>query len=107
VGLAMTPVRDMVMLDPFNTRSLAFQVVTLQAHLAALPSLVDDGMLEAPDRIVVVLATEVETADAATITAEHMLDFGDALMRLSSAIADRYFLQGANAMPTVKLGGLA
>ena len=26
VGLALTPVRDMVMLDPFNTRSLAFQV---------------------------------------------------------------------------------
>jgi uncharacterized circularly permuted ATP-grasp superfamily protein/uncharacterized alpha-E superfamily protein len=107
VGLAMTPVRDMVLLDPFNTRSLAFQVVTLQAHLAALPSLVDDGMLEPPGRILVVLATEVETADAASLTADHMLAFGDALMRLSSAIADRYFLQGANAMPTVKLGGLA
>jgi uncharacterized alpha-E superfamily protein len=107
VGLAITPVRDMVMLDPFNTRSLAFQVVTLQAHLAALPSLVDDGMLEAPGRILVVLATEVETADAATLTGQRMLAFGEALMRLSGAIADRYFLQGANAMPTVKLGSLA
>ena len=30
-----------------------------------------------------------------------------ALMRLSGAIADRFFLQGANAVPTVKLVGLA
>ncbi len=50
VGLALTPVRDMVMLDPYNTRSLAFQVVTLKDHLAALPALLDDGMLEEPDR---------------------------------------------------------
>jgi uncharacterized alpha-E superfamily protein len=107
VGLAMTPVRDMVMLDPFNTRSLAFQVVTLQEHLAALPSLVDDGMLEAPRRILAVLATEVETADAAALTEERTRRFEDALLGLSGAIADRYFLQGANAVPTVKLGGLA
>ena len=107
VGLAKTPVRDMVLLDPFNTRSLAFQVVTLQDHLAALPSLVDDGMLEAPRRILVVLATEVETADAAAMTEDRALGFENALLGLSGAIADRYFLQGANAVPTVKLGGLA
>jgi uncharacterized alpha-E superfamily protein len=107
VGLALTPVRDMVVLDPFNTRSLAFQVVTLQQHLAALPSLVDDGMLEPPGRILTVLATEVETADAAALTAQRVLAFEDALLRLSGAIGDRYFLQGANAVPTVKLGGLA
>jgi uncharacterized circularly permuted ATP-grasp superfamily protein/uncharacterized alpha-E superfamily protein len=107
VGLAVTPVRDMVLLDAFNTRSLAFQVGTLQEHLAALPSLVDDGMLEAPRRILVVLATEVETADAAAITVDHTLAFENSLLSLSGAIADRYFLQGANAVPTVKLGGLA
>jgi uncharacterized alpha-E superfamily protein len=107
VGLAATPVRDMVLLDAFNTRSLAFQVGTLQEHLAALPSLVDDGMLEAPRRILVVLATEVETADAAAITVDHTLAFENSLLSLSGAIADRYFLQGANAVPTVKLGGLA
>ncbi len=107
VGLALTPVRDMVVLDPFNTRSVAFQVVTLQQHLAALPSLVDDGMLEPPGRILAVLATKVETADAAALGAERVRGFEDALLRLSGAIGDRYFLQGANAVPTVKLGGLA
>ena len=107
VGLAMTPVRDMVLLDAYNTRSLAFQLVTLQGHLAALPSLVDDGMLEAPRRILVVLATEIETAYAAALDEDAILGFENALLRLSGAIADRYFLQGANAVPTVKLGGLA
>src|SRR6202012_6022313 len=42
VGLALTPVRDMVILDPFNTRSLAFQVTSIKEHLAALPSLQAD-----------------------------------------------------------------
>jgi uncharacterized circularly permuted ATP-grasp superfamily protein/uncharacterized alpha-E superfamily protein len=107
VGLALTPVRDMVVLDPFNTRSLAWQVVTLKAHLDALPSLVEDGMLEPPGRILAVLATEVETTDAGDLTPGRMGKFEDALLRLSGAIGDRYFLQGANAAPTVKLGGLA
>jgi len=36
-----------------------------------------------------------------------MLAFEQALMRLSAAVADRYFLQGANAVPVVKMVGLA
>ena len=107
VGLAIRPVLDMVMLDPFNTRALAFQVVTLQEHLSALPSLVDDGMMEEPDRILVTLATQVETEDARDLTSDKTLDFEQTLMRLSDAIGARYFLQGANAVPTVKLAGLA
>ena len=107
VGLALTPVRDMVMLDPFNTRSLAFQVATLKAHLAALPSLLDDGMMEEPNRLLLVLATQVETEDAAHLDEDKMRAFEQALLRLSGAVADRYFLQGANAVPTTKLAGLA
>jgi uncharacterized circularly permuted ATP-grasp superfamily protein/uncharacterized alpha-E superfamily protein len=107
VGLALIPVRDMVMLDPFNTRSLAFQVQALKEHLAVLPSLQADGMLEEPSRELVPLAAEVETADAQHLTAAKMLAFERALLQLSGAIADRYFLQGAHAVPTVKLGGLA
>jgi len=107
VGLALAPVLDMVMLDPFNTRSMAFQIVTLKDHLAALPSLLEDGMMEAPDRILVLLATQVETKDASGFDAETIDDFEGALLRLSNAVADRYFLQGANAQPTVKLAGLA
>ena len=107
VGLALTPVRDMVMLDPFNTRSLAFQVTTLNDHLPALPSLQADGMMEAPARLLLTLATEVQTADAALLNVGQIAAIEQALMRLSGAVADRYFLQGANAVPTAKLVGLA
>ena len=57
--------------------------------------------------ILLPLATEVETEDAGDLTADKVLAFEQTLMRLSDAIADRYFLQGANAVPTVKLAGLA
>ncbi len=106
-GLGLTPVRDMVMLDPFNTRSLAFQLVALEQHLAELPSLLDDGMLEEPQRILRALAAQVETEEASKLDSTKMLAFEQALMRLSSAVSARYFLQGANAVPTVKLAGLA
>jgi uncharacterized circularly permuted ATP-grasp superfamily protein/uncharacterized alpha-E superfamily protein len=106
-GLALTPVRDMVMLDPFNTRSLAFQVFAMRDHMAALPVLVDDGMMEPPTRILRSLTTAVETAVASEVNPEAVLNFEDALLDLSGAVADRYFLQGANAVPTIKLAGLA
>mgnify|MGYP000858085844 FL=1 len=107
IGLALVPVRDMVMLDPFNTRALAFQLVTLKQHLALLPALVDDGMLEPHARILLALATQIETGDAASLDAAAIQGFETELMRLSDAIAARYFLQGANAVPTIKLAGLA
>ncbi|CAN7610300.1 circularly permuted type 2 ATP-grasp protein [Phenylobacterium sp. LjRoot225] len=107
VGLALIPVRDMIMLDPFNTRSLAFQAATLKGHLQSLPALQDDGMPEEPLRLLLPLVTELETADAAQLTVEKMQTFERVLLRLSGAVADRFFQQGANAAPTLKLAGLA
>ncbi|WP_293676023.1 circularly permuted type 2 ATP-grasp protein [uncultured Phenylobacterium sp.] len=107
VGLALGPVRDMVMLDPYNTRSLAFQVEALKEHLAVLPTLHEDGMLEAPGRILLPLAAQVETIDAAALNAAKVEELEEALMAFSGAIGDRFFLQGATAVPTVKLMGLA
>lgn len=107
IGLALTAVRDLVMLDPFNTRSLAFQVNALKEHLSVLPNLHEDGMLEEPSRILIALAADVETEDAKKLSADKVHRFERALMRFSNAVADRYFLQGASAVPTVKLMGLA
>jgi uncharacterized circularly permuted ATP-grasp superfamily protein/uncharacterized alpha-E superfamily protein len=107
VGLALTPVRDMVVLDPFNTRSVAFQVSILMDHIDALPALVEDGMMEPHARILRGLATDIETAVAAEVAPEVMRRFQGALMDLSNAVSDRYFLRGANARPTIKLAGLA
>lgn len=107
VGLALNAVRDLVMLDPFNTRSVAFQVAALRDHLAVLPTLQEDGILETPSKILLPLAAELETEDAAKLHADKVLAYEGALMRLSNAVADRFFLQGATAVPTVKLVGLA
>jgi uncharacterized circularly permuted ATP-grasp superfamily protein/uncharacterized alpha-E superfamily protein len=107
VGIALTPVRDLVMLDPYNPRSAGFQVQALKAHLDVLPPLLDDGMLEEPDRLITGLASAVETQNAATLSAEKVLVFEQQLMSLSNAIAARYFLQGSNATPTKKTRGLA
>lgn len=107
IGLALTAVRDLVMLDPFNTRSLAFQLNTLKEHLAVLPTLQEDGMMEEPSRVLLALSADVETEEARKLTADKAHRFERALMRFSNAVADRYFLQGASAVPTVKLVGLA
>ena len=107
VGLALKPVIDMVMLDPFNTRSVAFQVVSLRDHLSSLPSLVEDGMLEEPGRLLARLCSEVETEDAGQLDTRKALAFEQKLLQLSDAFAVRYFLQGPDAAPTKKLTGLA
>ena len=36
VGPALAPVRDLVVLDPYNPRSVAFQVAALNEHIASL-----------------------------------------------------------------------
>jgi uncharacterized circularly permuted ATP-grasp superfamily protein/uncharacterized alpha-E superfamily protein len=107
VGMALTPVRDMAVLDPYNPRSVAFQIFSLKDHLTALPSLLDDGMLEAPEKILLPLATKVEAGDAAELDVKELLFLEQSLMKLSNAIADRFFLQGANAVPTTKMAALA
>ena len=107
VGIAMAPVRDLVMLDPFNPRSTAFQVETLKSHLASLPPLHADGMPEEPSRVLIRLASEIETARAGDLNPSRVLAFEQMLMKLSDAMAARYFLQGSNATPTKRLSGLA
>jgi len=106
-SISLTPVRDLVMLDPFNPRSVAFQVITLKGHIAALPALQDDGMPEEPTRLLTRLGSEIEVQDAALLDGVQARIFEHRLLDLSDAITDRYFLQGANATPTKKLGGLA
>ena len=70
MGVALNPVRDMVVLDSFNPRSVAFQVERLDEHLETLPLLSDDGMLEAPRRLILQLAAEVATATASNLDNE-------------------------------------
>lgn len=93
LGASLQPVLDLVMLDPYNPRSVAFQIDRLDTEIRDLPSLTEDGMLEAPRRLILKLAAECRTAEAARLDRTSILLFEQLLMGVSSAIADRYFLQ--------------
>jgi uncharacterized alpha-E superfamily protein len=107
MGLALPTVRDMVVLDPFNPRSVAFQVERLAEHLRELPVLNEDGMLETPRRLVQALAAEISTAMASELDSDRILAFEQNLLGLADAIAQRYFLQGPHIARADKSSGLA
>ena len=97
-GLALVPVRDLVGLDPSNPRSLAFQVIRLREHLAALPTLRDDGIDEEPQQLATELGYVVATARAEALSPRGLLGIENRLMALSDAIGRRFFLQGAETI---------
>ncbi|MET0604853.1 MAG: circularly permuted type 2 ATP-grasp protein [Beijerinckiaceae bacterium] len=107
VGLAVAPIRDLVVLDPHNPRSVAFQVERLSEHLDMLPPLQGDGMPEAQRRLVSLLAAEMGAAEAVTLDHTTILAFEQRLLSLSDAVGARYFLQGPHAARAGKIMGLA
>src|SRR5215813_14117307 len=88
---APAPVIDLVVLDPNNPRSLAYQLARIEAHLAALPQRNDDGRLSPPEQIATALATQIRTANAAALDAPTFLAAEEALMKLADLIASTYF----------------
>ncbi len=44
IGIALAPVRDMALLDPFNPRSVVFQVSRIDEGISTLPLLSRDGI---------------------------------------------------------------
>jgi uncharacterized alpha-E superfamily protein len=107
MGLAVSTVRDMVVLDPFNPRSVAFQVERLAEHLEKLPVLNEDGMLETPRRLVLALEADISTSVAASLDTDRILAFEQNLLGLAEAIMQRYFLQGPHVARADKSSGLA
>ncbi|WP_288456506.1 circularly permuted type 2 ATP-grasp protein [uncultured Sphingomonas sp.] len=102
-GIARVPVVDLTVLDPGNPRALAFQVEAIRDHLARLPVLDDDGMAEPQQLEATGLYALVATAQASTLDAATLGEVERRLMRLSDAIAHRYFLRGAEPL---RAGGL-
>jgi uncharacterized circularly permuted ATP-grasp superfamily protein/uncharacterized alpha-E superfamily protein len=92
-GLALAPVRDLIALDPFNPRSLAFQVARIREHLDALPSLRDDGMAEAHQVLATEIAALLAISGAEKFGADMAASFESRLYALSDAIGRRFFLQ--------------
>jgi uncharacterized circularly permuted ATP-grasp superfamily protein/uncharacterized alpha-E superfamily protein len=88
---ATAPVIDLVVLDPNNPRSIAYQLDRIEVHLAALPKRNADGRLSPLQQIAVSIATALRTADATTVTGSLVSDVEGALMKLSDAIVATYF----------------
>jgi uncharacterized circularly permuted ATP-grasp superfamily protein/uncharacterized alpha-E superfamily protein len=88
---AAAPVIDLVALDSNNPRSVAYQLIRIETHLAALPKRSVDGRLSPPEQIAATLATHLRTADAAALDAAAFLDTEAGLMKLADVIAATYF----------------
>ncbi len=82
-GIALDAVRDLILLDPWNPRSLAYQVERIAQHLGRLPALRDDGMPEAQVAMATRFSAGIATAEAATMDGETMLGLENRLYALS------------------------
>ncbi len=103
----LAPVRDLAVLDPYNPRSVAFQVESLNEHIAALPSLKEYGMIGRPQRLAVALQAVLATAEAETLDVKTLFSLEQDLLNLADAIGLHYFPHGPNASRPEKLTGLA
>ncbi|EAT09031.1 circularly permuted type 2 ATP-grasp protein [Sphingobium sp. 10 DY56-G10] len=92
-GPALAPVRDLIALEPYNPRALAWQALRLAEHVAALPTLRADGMPEEPRRIADALVAQLKPLTGDMLTMDHIADAERRLLALSDAIGQRYFLQ--------------
>src|SRR6266480_4348322 len=107
VGPLLPPVRDLVVLDPYNPRSVAFQVSALNDHIASLPTLKEGGLIEQPQRVAVALQATLTTAEAAGLDTKTLFALEQDLLNLADAIGSHYFPHGPNASRPEKLTGLA
>jgi len=106
-GPALAPVRDMAMLDPYNPRSVGFQALRIDEHLAALPALRADGVMESTRRLSVKLRADIESEDARSLNEAEMLEVEQRLSALAERIAERYFNQAAKGPSKYKPWRLA
>jgi uncharacterized circularly permuted ATP-grasp superfamily protein/uncharacterized alpha-E superfamily protein len=91
-GTVRDPVYDLVLLDPDNPRSLIFHLQALHRHIAALPTLVDDGMPEAPLREIRSLLAPLEGLTVDKLDNDTLAQVDKRLLALSDTISTRYFL---------------
>lgn len=107
VGPSLAPVRDLAVLDPYNPRSVAFQVAALNEHIASLPSLKEHGLIERPQRLAVALQATLTTSEASALDVKALFALEQDLLHLADAIGLHYFPHGPNASRPEKLTGLA
>jgi uncharacterized circularly permuted ATP-grasp superfamily protein/uncharacterized alpha-E superfamily protein len=97
---APAPVIDLVMLDPNNPRSMAFQLDAIEAHLSALPGRGAAGRLSPVQQVAAALATRLRTVDVGKMDETLILDAEQALMKLSDAVTAAYLTNTERADAT-------
>jgi uncharacterized alpha-E superfamily protein len=107
VAPLLAPVRDLAVLDPYNPRSVAFQVLALTEHILSLPALRESGLIERPQRLAVAVQAMLTTAEAAALDTKTLFALEQDLLNLADAIGLHYFPHGPNASRPEKLTGLA
>jgi uncharacterized circularly permuted ATP-grasp superfamily protein/uncharacterized alpha-E superfamily protein len=107
VAPSLAPVRDLTVLDPYNPRSVAFQVQALNEHIAGLPALRESGLIERPQRLAVAVQSMLTIAEATSLDTKTLFALEQDLLGLSDAIGLHYFPHGPNASRPEKLTGLA
>jgi uncharacterized alpha-E superfamily protein len=107
VAPLLAPVRDLAVLDPYNPRSVAFQIEALNDHIAGLPALRESGLIERPQRLAVSVRSTLTTAEAATLDSKALFTLEQNLLNLADAIGLHYFPHRSNAARPEKLTGLA
>ncbi|HWV43318.1 circularly permuted type 2 ATP-grasp protein [Pseudorhodoplanes sp.] len=106
-GIALAPVRDMAILDPYNPRSVGFQFMTINEHLATLPTLHLDGVPEEPQRLASRLATDLETTTAQELDNSMVLAFEQRIAGFAEVVASRYFLRRQKGVVGAGISSLA
>ncbi|MEN3287412.1 MAG: hypothetical protein V7634_1712 [Bradyrhizobium sp.] len=107
LGPLLAPIRDLVVLDTYNPRSVAFQVDALNDHIASLPALKENGLIERPHRLAIAAQATLATAEAERLDTKTLFSLEQDLLTLADAIGLHYFPHGANASRPEKLTGLA
>ncbi|MDE1916285.1 MAG: circularly permuted type 2 ATP-grasp protein [Sphingomonadales bacterium] len=93
-GAARLPVLDLVLLDPDNPRSLAFQVQLLVDRIAALPTLDDNHLPEQSLLDARAILAPLQTRGIAELDGAMLHEIEMKLLALSDRLSDRYFLPG-------------
>ena len=82
---------DLIVLDPNNPRSVAYQLARIETHLATLPKRTDESRLSPPEQIATALVARIRTADAAALDQETFVGAEVALMKLADLVGSSYF----------------
>ncbi len=86
------PVLDLVLLEPVNPRSLAFQIDAIMAHLDQLPGHLGDEPPPPEERLAARLAASMKAFDAVEFDDARLREIEGHLMELSNEVAERYFI---------------